>query len=127
MSASTIMDTIAPQFATDPNKASTISLARIQTNRCFYGTKTEYAVALRAAHMLTINKISENEHVQGGGEIASKREGDLSVSFHKSSDNGKSQDDLSLSKYGRQLKGLRAGSGPFMGVISQECDNGCSS
>lgn len=129
MTASAILDIIAPQFKDDTDKASFISLARGQTSSCFYGTKTEQAVALRTAHMMALRDIAEAQASLGGaGEIASKREGDLAISFHKSSANGESKDaDLNLTSYGKQLIGLRAGSGPFMGVLSEECDNGCGS
>lgn len=118
--ASAIFDIIAPQLASDPAKTDYISWARDRTNICYYGTQAERAVALRAAHMMTLDKLVQSSG--GSGEIASKREGDLSISYHKSS-NGQGSD-LSSTGYGRQLIGLMEGSGAFIGVTGGN-DNGC--
>lgn len=110
--ASEIMETIAPQYNTDPKKASFILLAKDRTSADFFGTNYEMAVALRASHMMTLRDIAEAGG--GGGEIASKREGDLAISYHKSGSND--DDDLSSTSYGTQLQGLKRGSGVFIGV-----------
>lgn len=128
--ASSIFDKIAPQYITDPDKADFIALSRGQISTCFYGTNTELAVALRAAHMMVTRDIEKAKYDSGGagGEIASKREGDLSVSYHKAESGNSSVKDLYLllSSYGKQLAELRAGSGAFIGVTGG-LDNGCDS
>lgn len=119
--ASSILDIIAPQYKTDPDKNDFISFARAQTSTCFYSTNTEMAIALRAAHMLVLRDRAESGN---SGEIASKREGDLAISFHKSSSSSPGGGDLGLTTYGQQLQGLRKGSGAFIGVLGGN-DEGC--
>lgn len=118
--ASAIFDIIASQYATDPNKTDYITWARDMTSTCWYGDNTERAIALRAAHMLTLDKRAQDNG--GGGEIASKREGDLAISYHKGNTDDNS--DLALTPYGRQLAGLRKASGAFIGVTGGR-DDGC--
>jgi len=122
MTASQILDLIAPQYMADPNKASFIILARGQTSLCFYGTNYERAVALRTAHMLALRDAAQSG--AGGGEVASKREGDLAIAYHKSTI-GDGDSDLVLTIYGKQLMGLTAGSGPVIGVTGGN-DDGCA-
>ena len=119
MTASQIIDLIAPGYASDPDKASFITLAKMQTSLCFYGDNYQFAVALRAAHMLVLRDRASGD----AGPIASKREGDLAVSYGVGSTDG---GDLSLTHYGQQLQGLRKGSGAFIGVTGG-LDNGCNS
>ena len=121
LGASAILDIIAPQYATDPNKSTFISLATGRTSSCFYGDNYTLAIALRAAHMLAMR--DRGESGSGGGELASKREGDLAVSFHKGTESD-GDGDLALTSYGRQLQGLTQGSGAFIGVTGGN-DDGC--
>jgi hypothetical protein len=125
-SASAIFDTIAPQYASDSNKASFIVLARDRTSLEFFGDNYEQAVALRAAHMMTLT----NSRSSGGtgssesGSVASKREGDLAISFAQGAGEiGIKSSDLSQTHYGVQLMGLIKGSGAFIGVTGGR-DNG---
>lgn len=110
--APAIFDMIASQYASDPNKNNYIIIARSRTNAGWYVDNAEYAIALRAAHMITLDKRAQDNG--GGGEIASKREGDLSIAYHKGNTDDNS--DLALTPYGRQLAGLRKESGAFIGV-----------
>ncbi len=80
--ATAILDIIAPQFASDDDKTSFIGYARGRTSLSYYGTNLEMAVALRAAHMMTLRDIAVAGG--GGGEVASKREGDLAIFYYKS-------------------------------------------
>jgi hypothetical protein len=111
--ASAIFDIIAPRYASDPDKADFISLARDRTRENWYSANYEMAVALRAAHMIAFRDLAEATGGTGG-EIASKREGDLGVSFHRGSGGGASE--LARTSYGQQLLGLRKASGAFIGV-----------
>ena len=113
MTPTTILDLIAPQFAADADKTSFLTLAKIQTSATFYGAKYNMAVALRAAHMLTLRDRAQS--TQGaGGQITSMREGDLAVSYSAASSGGSG--DLSQTSYGMQLQGLKKGGGAFLGV-----------
>lgn len=106
-----IIQVIAPDLYTNADRDAYISMAEEQTNACFFGTKYNRAVALRAAHMW---KLDQDGQAGGGvGEVASKSEGDLSISYHKSeSSAGGGSKDLSLTYYGIQLQSLiKAGPG----------------
>jgi len=118
--ASAYFDIIAPQYASESNKSQYISLARARTSTCWYGDNAEYAIALRAAHMMMLDKRAQDNG--GGGEISSKREGDLAISYHKGQSSGNS--DLSLTPYGRQLMGMRRERGTLIGVTGGR-DDGC--
>jgi len=102
-SASTILDCIAPQFASDAKKSEFIEFATSRTNSCLFGNQTQMAIALRAAHMMTLR-----DRAGDSGVISSKREGDLAISY-KVADTADSDNDLPLTSYGKQLIGLRRG------------------
>ena len=101
-----ILDVIAPKFKDNVNKQTYIDLAKNRTSTC-YGESYNEAVALRSAHMLTLDT-NALALADGGGPISQKREGDLSISF--AVNNSKDSDsDLSQTMYGRRLLGLRKG------------------
>lgn len=114
MSVLSILQTIAPDLASDPNVQDNIALAELQTNRCWYGAKADYAVALRTAHNMSLNTSPLRSNGEAGA-VTTKKEGDLSISFGKTG-NSKSNDPLDQTHYGIQLKKLRMSSGPFLGV-----------
>lgn len=116
-SASAILDLIAPQFSADANKSDFISLANDRTNICYYGTNANQAIALRAAHMMTLRDRNDGNDA---GARSSKKEGDLAVGFSVGGGKG----DLDQTHYGKQLKGLRKASGAAIGVTGGR-DNGC--
>jgi len=106
MTASQILSAIAPQFDTDTNRATHIQLAVLRTSTTCFGDKYEYAVALRAAHTLTLSNLASSGVSSGGsGGITSKREGDLSISFGGTSSTGVSGD-LGQTSYGVELQNL---------------------
>lgn len=84
MSIETVLDAVAPEFAVDAAKATFISLATVRTSTVSFGDVTgevyELAVALRAAHMMSLRDKATDT---GGnsGKIGSQREGDLAVGF----------------------------------------------
>jgi hypothetical protein len=124
LSITATFDLIAPDLASDPNKAGFISLATTRTKSCFYGGNYTLAVAYLAAHMLTLSKKSgSGTGEMATGEIASKREGDLAISYHKSTA-AIGQEALSLTPYGLSLLELRKSSGAFLGVTGGN-DSGC--
>lgn len=101
-----IFDAIAPGFAANPAKPTYIELAEDRTSACAFGTRRNHAVALRAAHAMTIDLGGDQSG--SGGQITGKKEGNLSLTFAAPSAND-SDDDLSMTKYGKQLKGLIKG------------------
>ena len=113
MSASSVLSVIAPQFDSVSGRSEYLSMAEGQTNRCFYGTNADRAVALRAAHMMSLDKSLLRTNGETGA-ISSKKEGDLAIGFAT----GMNQDsgDLDQTHYGKQLKGLANGSGAFISV-----------
>ncbi len=122
-SASSILDIIAPQYKTDDDKASFLTLARQRTNTCVFGDNTELAVAYRAAHMMAKRDIA-GATGGGGGQLASKREGDLAIAYHKSSSGGSSDSDLTETSFGNDLLGLIKGNIPAVAVLGGN-DDGC--
>ena len=108
-SATSIFDIIASQFADNANKASYIAWSRAQTSKETYGVAYERAIALRAAHMMTLDNDLARVAGGSGGNISSKKEGDLSISFDGSVTAGDRNADLKQTHYGVQLLGLRRG------------------
>jgi hypothetical protein len=103
MEAQDILAAIAPELANDPNKAAHINLADGQTGSV-YGDQRDHAVALLAAHTLTL--ANRGKSVGGvAGAVSSLSEGQLSVGFSGSSDAGKGS--LGSTSYGEELLRLR--------------------
>lgn len=118
MSASTQLSVVAPQFDAADDRAAFLVNAATQTNAAFYGANSDLAIALRAAHELTMR--ADAQAGGGSGQIASKKEGDLAISYHKGSDVG--NDNLGATTYGIWLRGLRSGSGPAIAVTGGNDD-----
>lgn len=116
--AEQLFDALAPAYSADPLKSVYIEIATSRTNACAFGTQANLAIALRAAHMLVLSKRSTGE----AGQVASKSEGDLSLSYFSAGD--PTGDDLSLTHYGKQLMGLLKGNIPAVGVTGG-LDDGC--
>jgi hypothetical protein len=97
MTAEATLDAIAPELASAANKSIHIDLAEAQTGDV-YGDRREYAVALLAAHSLTIAKRAGQ-----GGAVSSLQEDSLSISY------GDAQGSIGLSatSYGVELQRLR--------------------
>lgn len=119
MSSSTIFDAICPQYAANPAKATFIAMAEERTSPTSYGDKRSYAVAYRAAHDMTLALAVE---FAGGttGEVASKKEGDLQISYFKASAAGSSVSaadaELGMTTYGKRLLALTKGNICSFGV-----------
>lgn len=110
--ASEILSAIAPRFDADANRALFLQMAESRMSSTYYGENRSEAVALRAAHLLTVNEAA-NASYDVVGRVVSKREGDLSVTYGRDAPaSGPGADsDLSSTSYGRQLLGLRRASG----------------
>jgi len=99
--ASEILDAIAPELSSAANKQTHLDLADSQTGSVF-GEQYEYAVALLAAHTLTLAQ--RGDSVGGSaGAVSSQKEGQLSVSFGGTVESGA----LGATSYGTELQRLR--------------------
>lgn len=94
-----IIAVICPTMLTIPGYQVYIDMATARTSQGFFHAQYELAIALRAAHMYTLNT------KQGGqaGVVTYKMEGRLAVSYGGT---GVIRDELELSNYGLQLKAL---------------------
>ena len=105
MTIEQILDTIAPQFSSSANKNDHITLARQRTSSSCFGDKYNYAVALRAAHTLTLANLSSSTG-GGAGQISSIREMDRSITFYKTGSNNSSSQGLLATSYGVELQDM---------------------
>jgi len=99
---------------------SFLSLAILQTNELWYKGKYNYAIALRAAHLLQLDAQNSQLLSMGGataagnGSIKSLDQGDLAIAYGSISENdsgstrGAIKADLSRTQYGLTLFALRA-------------------
>ena len=119
MSSSEIFDSVAPAYATHVAKADFLAMAEERTSTSGFGLKRPYAVAYRAAHEMVLT-FSASFAGGTGGEIASKKEGDLTVSFFKTTTGGSAsstiQTELGQTTYGKRLIGLMKGNILSVGV-----------
>jgi len=120
-----ILSATALQLVSDPELSVHVQLAAQRTSSTCFGENYTLAVALRAAHTLTL----KNEAVAGNsgavGPVTSMKEGDLSISFGGASSISV-KGDLGTTKYGIQLQDLIDGQISSMSVtgdVSLPCDN----
>jgi hypothetical protein len=107
MSASEILNAIAPTLGSPEQRTVFLAMAEEQTSNTSFGDRRPYAVAYRAAHEMTL--LLDPAFSSGtGGAIASKKEGDLSISYFKggSGATGNGSSDLSLTVFGQRLISL---------------------
>jgi len=130
LSASQIIQTY-PNIKDDVDIDTYIELARLQTSSSYYGTKYELAVALRAAHNLTLSKpeIYGASSAKSGAR-AGRKQGDLSESFYDNAPQlagGGTSAGIKLlvtTAYGQQLLQLMAMSNTSMSVIGASLSGG---
>lgn len=125
MTVNEILQAINPGLYNDASRDIYIQLATNQTDRCYFGINYNFAIALRASHMYTLANRPNGET----GQINSKKESDLSVSFSSSKSSGTS-DDLSQTSYGMQLltlikQGLPAVSVTNNNIVNSTCIGDC--
>lgn len=100
-----------PDLAAEKRCEAWVKMARFRVGRGYFGDSYPYALALMASHIGAL----EMRGAEGdGGSVASKREGDLSVSY-ASGANG-DDGDLSATSYGRQYMSLLKQYGTRPGV-----------
>lgn len=118
---------IAPTLAASGSSGVFVEMARERTNAEFYGVKYNQAVALMAAHVWFLmgagNGGAGSGSAEAGsvGNITSKREGDLSVTYGgaQSMQGADASDaELSQTRYGLQLLALRRGCSPLARVVT---------
>ncbi len=90
---------ICPTLTTISGYAAYVSLAESLTSASYFGDNYEFAVALRAAHLYTVNTKRSGE----SGYVTQKTEGRLSKSFGGL---GIMKSELMGSTYGMQLLAL---------------------
>ena len=90
-----VLRIICPQVMTVSGLSTYIDIAKSMTSSGVFGDKYNYAVALRVAHMYTLNKRNG-----AGGIITHKQEGRVSQSFGGVD---KMTSDLQSTSYGQQL------------------------
>jgi hypothetical protein len=109
--ASDLLSVIASRFDGAANRAIVLDMAESRTSSTHYGPNREQAVALRAAHILVSDESANSTDGSSLGPIASKGEGDLSVSYGQVGGGVNADMDLAATGYGRQLISLRRASG----------------
>lgn len=115
-SIETIFNTY-PGLKDDADKDVYIELAKTQTSSCFYGSRYNEAVALRAAHNLVLSKPNEYRENMSGG-IASLKQRNLHVQYGQTNSNTEAdKSGLSQTTYGTQLLSLMRMSNTTMGAV----------
>lgn len=114
MTVNEILQAINPNLYNDANRDIYIELATNQTDRCYFGVNYNLAIALRASHMYVLANRPNGET----GQINSKKEGDLSVSF-SAGKSSEASDDLSQTNYGMQLQTLILQGPPAVSITNE--------
>jgi hypothetical protein len=107
-----ILTVIAPSLMTTSGYQTYITVASGLTSPCFFGEQWAYATALRAAHLYTMNTVRKGQ----AGVETYLMEGRLAKSYGGF---GVIRDNLELSSYGMQLKGLIDQMGVFATVTNE--------
>ena len=121
MTVDSILSLIAPQFNDITNKNDYISLARLRVNACMFGDKTNLAIAYMTAHLIAVS----TDPARGKGEagnITSKKEGDLSVTYGNFNTNTNGNSDLNMTSYGQSFQGLLNGTIPAVWTLGEFCE-----
>lgn len=117
-------DVICPEFKDHADKAAYLEMADELTSAAsscgWNDAKRTQAVALRAAHMMTLS-LSPERAGGTGGQITQKREGQLSLSFGGNSSTRRAGD-LDQTSYGIQLQALISGSFLLIGTTGDYDD-----
>ena len=102
----------APALAENANVSLYIAAAREDLNPCYFGASIEKAVALLAAHTMTLS-LDPLRAGGTGGAVTSKSEGALSIGFSSGSMAGT---DWGQTSYGLELSRLMSMGGPSLFV-----------
>lgn len=93
---------ICPLLASSPLLDIYVEMASKKVGASFFGDSYDYALALMASHLFTINKTRPDGT---GGLVTQKSEGRTSISYWNSINKGDSSN-LSATTYGQELKAL---------------------
>lgn len=113
---SEIIAVIAPQYASDPREADLIDLQKLFISESAFGTRYNYAVALLVCHVYALESQSGGNPGSAGGtssgsassgNIASRKEGDLAVSYKHDTYSKDGDKYLSQTTFGQQFISLR--------------------
>lgn len=106
-----------PEIKDDADKDIYIELAVTQTSSCFYGTRYNQAVALRAAHNLVLSKPDTYRSSMSGG-VTSQKQRNLHLQYGRSAgSNDNDGSGLLQTTYGQQLMSLMRMSNMTIGAI----------
>lgn len=114
--AEEILQVICPQFLTTSGYNVYLEMAEIETSSAWYGSAYEMALALRAAHMWTLNTQRRGQ----SGVVTYLMEGRLAKSFGGI---GVVRHELELTNYGLQLQNLMKSRGPAITTTAQDIYN----
>ena len=106
MTASQIMSIRAPQFDASPYKGDYITMARKRVAQAWFGANYEQAVAMMAAHMMTVDS-DAGQSGSSGAFVTSKREGDLAITYASPNSGGGAGSALGSTNYGREFLELQ--------------------
>jgi hypothetical protein len=113
LSPDDVLLVIAPTMASVAGYDTYVELAQQQTSPGYFGSHWAMAVALRAAHMWTLNTLRGGQ----SGVITYLMEGRLSKSFGGV---GVIREELQLTNYGMQLLGLMDSMPGSVGTVASE-------
>jgi hypothetical protein len=106
-----IIETVCPELASSPSRDAFIQMAVETTDKGVFGQVYPYAIAYLACHSFTLFSEEGGSGYAGTGKIASKSEGDVSVSYFDDSTNSAasaSSTEYGKTKYGEMYLALRA-------------------
>lgn len=116
-------DALVPIYASNPAKAVFLEMAEERTapvSSCGWNeAKRNQAVALRAAHSMTL-ALDPLRAGGSGGQVTQKREGDLSISYGSASADSDTSGDLGQTAFGIQLNALIKGSFMFFATTGED-------
>lgn len=108
-----LIATICPDLDTSPGRDVYVDIAQSTISAEALGDLYDYGVALKAAHVFTIDA---TRPMGDGGRITAKTEGRTSVQYETSTLKTSSSD-LELTQYGKRLKSLIRSLGLVADVI----------
>lgn len=113
-----IITAICPSLIASGVSDLYIDIATEETSLDFFGKYYNYAIALRSAHIYTLDVSRPNGDA---GLITAKQEGRLQMSFlHNMTRQSKS--DLNMTSFGQRLQSLIRSMGPIASIASTNFD-----
>jgi hypothetical protein len=109
-----------PEFADAEGKDTYLELAEAEQADLWGDVRYQYAIALRAAHMMEVAGLGTSGTAGATGGVTSKRIGSLSVSYASPSTSSSGVGTLNDTRYGRLLDELIAGA-----VVPMMISDGC--